>query len=52
MSSGDEVLTGAEFARRWPRHPRLTPDDAAEWLAELAELRTDMSLPKDREWDS
>ena len=47
-----KALTGAEFARRWPEHPRLTLDDAAEWLAELAELRTDISLPEDREWDS
>jgi antitoxin (DNA-binding transcriptional repressor) of toxin-antitoxin stability system len=47
-----KVLTGAELARRWPDHPGLTPEDAATWLAELAELRAEMSLPESAEWDS
>lgn len=47
-----KVLTGAELARRWSDRPRLTPEDATEWLAELAELRAAMSLPEDAGWDS
>jgi predicted transcriptional regulator len=42
-------ITAAELADRWPRLPRLTPEDAADFAAEIAAVRR--SLPSPRQWE-
>ena len=49
LSAAETVLTGADFARLWQDRPRLEPEDAAAWDAEL--LETKASLPPIRQQD-
>lgn len=47
-----EPLTGARLATLWENRPRLDPDDAAAWEADLAALRAEMRPPEEAAWDS
>lgn len=48
----EKVMTGAEFVRLWDERPRLDPEDADLWAAELAEDQKSVLPPEERRWDS
>lgn len=52
LSAAETVLTGADFARLWQDRPRLEPEDAAVWDAELLEAKAADLPPQERRWDS
>lgn len=52
LTAADHPTTGAEFAQRWPRRPRLDQIDAARWAIELDELRASGEPPPGDVWDS
>jgi antitoxin (DNA-binding transcriptional repressor) of toxin-antitoxin stability system len=52
LTPADAPLTGARLATLWEARPRLDPDDAAAWEADLAALKAGLRPPEDAAWDS
>lgn len=44
----ERTITGRELAKRWRTFPRLTPDEAADLLADIAGARAKLPAPEPR----
>ena len=52
LTPADAPLTGARLATLWEARPRLDPDDAAAWEADLGALKAGVRPPEDGAWAS
>jgi antitoxin (DNA-binding transcriptional repressor) of toxin-antitoxin stability system len=51
LTSPVKALTGAELARRWPKEPLLTPEEAEAWEEEHTARQASVGPPSEDVWD-